>query len=124
MNPEIKALWLAALRSGKYRQGKGTLHNLQDDTFCCLGVLCEVAVGANIVDSKPRVSGKLTGYGVTQSVSTLPREVVKWAGMPDDAGSLNRSVYGGARDHFSLVDLNDEAGCTFEQIANVIEQQF
>jgi hypothetical protein len=31
-----------ALRSGEYQQGKGVLHNPTDDTYCCLGVLCEV----------------------------------------------------------------------------------
>lgn len=29
--------WIAALRSGKYKQGKHVLRNLQDE-YCCLGV--------------------------------------------------------------------------------------
>lgn len=35
-----KDRWVAALRSGKYKQGFETLH--PDDTFCCLGVLCDL----------------------------------------------------------------------------------
>lgn len=41
MKPEIKTKWLAALRSGKYKQGKGCLRS-GDDKFCCLGVLLDV----------------------------------------------------------------------------------
>jgi hypothetical protein len=37
MDQELKAKWVAALRSGDYKQCKGKM-NL-DDTFCCLGVL-------------------------------------------------------------------------------------
>lgn len=33
-----KAKWLKALRSNKYRQGKGTLYNKEADSYCCLGV--------------------------------------------------------------------------------------
>ena len=40
MNPEIKAKWIEALRSGKYEQGQGKLN--KNGKFCCLGVLCEV----------------------------------------------------------------------------------
>lgn len=46
MNKRLKAAWVKALRSGKYRQGKGSLkeENLSGETeFCCLGVLNEVA---------------------------------------------------------------------------------
>jgi hypothetical protein len=41
MTPELKAKWLAALRSDKYQQGEGALS--QDGNFCCLGVLCDIA---------------------------------------------------------------------------------
>ena len=33
--------WVAALRSGKYKQGKGALST--EDRFCCLGVACEIS---------------------------------------------------------------------------------
>jgi hypothetical protein len=37
-----KTKWVNALRSGEYQQGKGVLHNPDTNTYCCLGVLCEV----------------------------------------------------------------------------------
>ena len=40
MTPEFKAQWIAALRSGKYEQGKGRLR--EGDKFCCLGVACDL----------------------------------------------------------------------------------
>lgn len=46
MNPEIKKRWVEALRSGKYAQTAGVLHQKFDSYkpagFCCLGVLREV----------------------------------------------------------------------------------
>jgi len=41
MNQEVKAKWVEALRSGKYKQGRKTLKHA--GRYCCLGVLCEVA---------------------------------------------------------------------------------
>lgn len=41
MNEERKAEWIAALESGEFKQGKSRLRN-DDDTYCCLGVACEV----------------------------------------------------------------------------------
>lgn len=40
MNPEIKAKWVEALRSGRYEQTSGRLKD--GDAFCCIGVLCDV----------------------------------------------------------------------------------
>jgi hypothetical protein len=41
MDAELKAKWVAALRSGEYVQGTAYLES--DGKFCCLGVLCRVA---------------------------------------------------------------------------------
>jgi hypothetical protein len=41
MNPEVKQLWVTALRSGKYKQGYCLLQDDQN-RFCCLGVLCDI----------------------------------------------------------------------------------
>lgn len=37
MDPNVKTLWLKALRSGNYKQGYMKLRS--GDRFCCLGVL-------------------------------------------------------------------------------------
>jgi hypothetical protein len=41
MDPEVKAKWVAALRSGKYEQGQAVLQ-APSGRMCCLGVLCDV----------------------------------------------------------------------------------
>lgn len=40
MDPEIKAKWIAALRSGRYPQTRAALRT--DVGYCCLGVLCDL----------------------------------------------------------------------------------
>ncbi len=41
MDAELKAKWIAALESGKYKKGTSCLRST-GDTFCCLGVLCDI----------------------------------------------------------------------------------
>lgn len=41
MDKKLKAEWVKALRSGKYKQGRVRLKNT-DETHCCLGVLCAI----------------------------------------------------------------------------------
>ena len=41
MKRELKARWVAALRSGTYEQGRSQLRNCAND-YCCLGVLADL----------------------------------------------------------------------------------
>ncbi len=41
MNPEWKAKWLEALKSGEYKKAKKRLRN-RNGGMCCLGVLCDI----------------------------------------------------------------------------------
>jgi hypothetical protein len=112
MNPEIKSLWVAALRSGKYKQGRGTLRNEQEQ-FCCLGVLCNLHAQAH-----PEIAAKQkysTEYLTCKCY--LPDEVIKWSGVRYNGGivSINRELK-------SLADHNDSRR-TFEEIAKAIEEQ-
>jgi hypothetical protein len=45
MPAEMKAKWIEALRSGKYKQGAHTLFNPDSKAYCCLGVLEQVCDG-------------------------------------------------------------------------------
>lgn len=45
LDPEFKAKFLAALRSGEYKQGKHTMYDSITDSLCCLavaGVVCGI----------------------------------------------------------------------------------
>lgn len=43
MDKELKAKWVEALRSGDFKQTQSVLHDPQNNSYCCLGVLCKVA---------------------------------------------------------------------------------
>jgi hypothetical protein len=104
MNPEIKAKWLEALRSGKYKQAEGRLK--VNDTFCCLGVLCDIS-GLS----------KWDGDYYLNCVSVLPDEVAEWSGLGDKSPNV-KEASGRNR---SLAGLNDD-GNSFKEIADLIER--
>lgn len=117
MKPEIKALWIKALTSGEYSQGRGYLKSA--GKYCCLGVLCELAFEAGIVKDVHL----LTRPGIVDEVyydgesALLPRSVMEWAGLQ---GANGRYAAGPGGNGGTLVDLNDN-GSTFSEIARVIE---
>ncbi|RWL14841.1 MAG: hypothetical protein EOR57_31340 [Mesorhizobium sp.] len=94
-----RKLWVEALRSGRYEQTKSTL--VDSRGYCCLGVACVVA---GKQDDEISDFTNLSDF----------KDVRKFFGIRDYDGDF----YGG-----SLVCLNDDAGYTFEQIAEVIESE-
>lgn len=118
--------WAKALRSGEYQQGERSLHK-QDregrDSYCCLGVLCDLALEAGVLTKdlvKQRSEAGVTTfhYGEEDSSGLLPTAVKRWAGLQTRDGSL----FGPTLGVTSLAALND-AGMTFEAIARLIESK-
>lgn len=114
MNPEIKKLWVDALKSGEYEQGRGAL--CVGESFCCLGVLCDLAVkqGARVRVAKERDK---TTYDSRSAC--LPPSVSDWAGLDNAWGEYKTNTRGDG----NLANLND-VGKTFNQIAYYIERYF
>jgi hypothetical protein len=127
MHATVKIKWVTALRSGKYPQGKGQLKAIPKNSdvaeYCCLGVLCELAVEEGVLPAPTRGDREgmevVFAYGTMDEAAVLPREVKKWAGLNTsnppllvhpDKGSLSAAV------------LNDTEGYTFDQIADLIEK--
>lgn len=121
MNPERKALWLEALRSGEFKQGRNQLKTEMapdEARHCCLGVACELykretGEGAWVL------RGEDLNFWISQydsSWSSLPQAVADWFGLDRDP-----YVYEGLS-KTSLAILNDEAK-SFEEIADIIEQE-
>jgi hypothetical protein len=110
MKKEIAEKWAEALESGKYKQGR---HYLRvGDEFCCLGVLCEIAIESGVgVSSQTTMDGEV--YRYEETTKQLPRSVQVWAGVRTAIGSVN----GG----YCLAEYND-SGKTFNQIADIIRQ--
>lgn len=126
MNSDVKAKWIAALRSGEYAQAQGILRST-DDTFCCLGVLCEVAVAEGVLPPAEKSRSGYWRYG--SSTCNPPRLMARdWAGFSDeemfDVRGPNEHhgdepSYGAAVE--SLMHLNDVRGMSFDEIADWIE---
>lgn len=96
MKKGLKARWVAALRSGKYKQGRGSLQTGEGE-FCCLGVLCEIS---------PAVKHR-----------------VKAAGQEATLGVVGYTYAGLSREQEDiLTSMNDEGSKTFLGIATWIER--
>lgn len=95
IDDDTKARWVAALRSGEYRQGKSLLRD-SEDRFCCLGVL------ADLVDPHAWRMGQRWMWGTSGDVF-LPADVLALYSQ----GVLSR--------------WND-GGQTFSEIAELIER--
>jgi hypothetical protein len=115
MNKELKARWVAALRSGKYAQGQGYLR--VGDNFCCLGVLCD------IIDSKgwtPNTSPYDGSQWLVDSIHWWWSDGDGCAAGALPVKVLNRINLFDEQEEFVLMDMND-SGKTFEEIALYIE---
>lgn len=121
MKREIRDKWVAALRSGEYKQGTSVLRRSHPggDTFCCLGVLCDLAEKEGIISSEIKVDAfgePMYYYGAYDAF--LPGPVRVWSGVGEAPSPFADS------EHNTLVYLNDEAGYNFNEIADVIEASF
>lgn len=55
MNNFVKKSWVKALRSGKYKQGKGQLCDLDKCEYCCLGVLTDIYCKTHKLNEEKRI---------------------------------------------------------------------
>jgi hypothetical protein len=115
MDATVKELWVKALRSGKYKQGFGKLRDF-DSTYCCLGVLCEVAVKQGVIPEATQVEPG-SKYGYLRALSYLPTQVREWAGLdaPNPAVANDKGITSGLGNH------NDSGSHDFNSIADMIE---
>lgn len=147
MDAEIKAELVKRLRSGNYIQGQEKLATIGDEgeRYCCLGVLCEIAVERGIIkrfdqevecwdcDHLDHMVHKVEVHYDHTYDATLPDKVVEWAGMEsvdvDERPEVSRfDDYEGMgrfeREHpdkvTSLAEMND-TGVPFIEIAQFIE---
>ncbi len=111
MKKKLKKKWVKALRSGEFEQTTGRLHRptpLGGDSFCCLGVLCEVSNAK--VDDHP-VTGEryYLSSDNSEAFTGLTEEMLtKWK-IP-------------AEQQNTLIDLNDSKKKSFAEIADYIEE--
>ena len=112
MNKEIKTKWVAALRSGKYKQTQGALRRPKPSSscdrpegYCCLGVLCKV------VAPNKRWSKGLTAYSFYKASAVLPKFILDSLNLT----SKEEDCY------YKLPSMNDSGGRSFAEIADFVE---
>jgi hypothetical protein len=120
MIKEAKDLWVAALKSGEFKQTHSRLHDGKG--YCALGVLAALAM----------LNGQCTYSPKKESFDgrwqTLSFNIMKWADIAqfDDeflekgAGKV-KFMYKGKRT--SIGDLND-SGVGFKELADIIEKHW
>ena len=113
MNPEVKSLWLSALRSGEFQQTSGVLQS-SDNRYCCLGVLCELHRRSHPENKWENPPEHLVGFQYLGNRSVLPIPVAEWAGL-EDSNPIPKDA------EQSLAEYNDD-GLDFNAIADKIER--
>lgn len=134
VNKENMRLFIEALRSGEFAQGRSTLAaKIGEDSqwkYCCLGVACEIAIrnGAVVEVQEHEITYTDAGhrlyrtYGGTSTV--LPASVLGWLGLGGDQTDP-RLLTGHTAEHTAhATNLNDNQHWTFEQIAEGFERTF
>lgn len=114
-----RKLWIDALRSGDYTQGKGALcwQTGEGELHCCLGVLCEVFIKAGGALTKESTLDGKTRYDNLSG--GVPDKVIEWVGFK--SSKFNDDARHTYDNHLGLADMNDYAGLDFNGIANIIE---
>lgn len=102
-NP-LLTTWAEALRSGDYKQGTDTLFNRDNNTYCCLGVLCNVGI--------PKYS---------PSYQSMPTST-EWKNLGIIPGSCFSNVVGPNGYLLGFHELNDTWDLTFEEIADIVDE--
>ncbi len=132
--PEVKKVWVDALRSGRYQQAYQDLIG-KDGGHCCLGVLI-AELGCKIEKSCAGVPYSVVtapGKDPVDSDGAIPPAIFHMIypnsdGWPNEQAGINPRVEvvldeDGQTHGVMLSELNDDYGWTFEQIADVIEEQ-
>lgn len=135
VNKKNMRLWVAALRSGEFTQGRGSLKQATKGAppqYCCLGVACEVALrnGVELLETHHTTPDEgWTVWSFDNANTYLPRSVSEWLAVtrrddpmvgrivrPEEPGEFKKA------EEINAIYANDALGWTFEQIADGIEK--
>lgn len=118
MKPEIASKLADTLESGKYQQGTGRL--VGEGKYCCLGVLCELAIEAGVPGLKYiRHSSGVEGYTddpaysdeTSLCCSFPPNAVSEWSEMEKYHGE-------------DILASKNDAGESFAEIARYLRDTY
>ncbi len=105
--------WVAALRSGRYKQCFGYLHS--DSGYDALGVLCDLydpdSWIVNTTNAKGETIYECRAAENDGSTFTLPFVVERWSGVDEHM-------------QHKMIELSDKHRMPFTALANIIESMF
>lgn len=121
MKKEYLDRWLAALRSGKYKQTSGALKRKvgRGHAYCCMGVLCEVMKKELPFKTCVNRSNASRGEGV-RLLDYHTLDMVETLSFPPDR--LYEFVGGLPLHPIKLAQLNDRAALSFKELADLLEE--
>jgi hypothetical protein len=104
VDTDLVIAWIDALESGAYRQDRNFLHTKYG--YCCLGVLCDVAIRRNLIDASWEWGNEghrawlvLRDDGRTTSDDVmLPDTIYRMVGMATAEGAQTRMAIPGEND--------------------------
>ena len=111
VNRGVMMAFVGALRSGRYKQGKGFLR--QNDYYCTMGVLCDLHAKAFGNQWEESRFGRFTYLG---HEVYIPIPVKRWIGIDNSELLLDNN--------HSVVAMNDSDDATFDEIADAIEETY
>lgn len=118
--------WIAALRSGDYKQGEKILLTVEDGgekRYCCLGVACELARKNNWIDGWWEGNWFLTARFDPINEGKLAATKMFYQYLPPSLAQLLGITPCCDLPKGSAASMNDN-GATFEEIADAIEDAF
>lgn len=124
MNREIALKWVERLESlPPETQGQGNLNF--ENKLCCLGVLCEIAAEAGIVDRFDDGNGHIR---YDSSTYYLPESVAEWAEIvssPAPYSDMHTGPkYNPIVGEHTVGVWNDQERKTFVEIAAMLREEF
>lgn len=119
MKARVAKLWMKALRSDEYAQGQEVLarrNNVTDNVeYCCLGVLCELAIqdGVKVIKNTENPDE----FQYDGAYTSPPPSVLEWAGIDPEPSFV-------AGDSFidKCISWNDTSGYSFKKIASFVDR--
>ena len=131
VNKENMRLVVAALRSGKYLQGHGRLKEIFKDgtgsRYCCMGVICEVAMEHGVALEVKAYPLKDFSESVMfdGSAAFLRKNVLDWLGLDVDGdGDGDLAVGTDGNEKITASYANDELKWDFLRIAASVEEYY
>jgi hypothetical protein len=115
MDKEIKEKWLAALRSGDYKQGQYALKRVDDvgnTSYCCMGVLACIVGKENKMENNDFYNDN-----VYEELAQITRG-------PGDWSSIKSHEYTHKDGSIKHLATHNDSGDTFLEIADIIEEYF